>query len=233
MPRSKKKLIDRNASNAFTFRLVHRSQHDPRAADPEASKYVLHPLNMGAAASNMTLDPDELFGATAPDNDTAGSSSTPLSASADGTAEKTKQGKTKTKASGGGGGDAAAVEAEAKAEAALLRYGIYYDDGYDYMQHLREPGGANTEHVDADAAQMRKLASQANKEARLERLNLPEDVFPSAVEEKIGLLNRAAPNSDPRIDWDPDVVRLVGHAWERQEGVTLKTSADASNFASQ
>ena len=43
MPRKKTKFIDKK--NAVSFRLVHRSQRDPLAADDEAPQHVLQPLD--------------------------------------------------------------------------------------------------------------------------------------------------------------------------------------------
>ena len=40
----KRKGLRKNAEDTFTFRLVHRSQRDPRIADPQASPYVLVPV---------------------------------------------------------------------------------------------------------------------------------------------------------------------------------------------
>lgn len=176
MPRHKKKFVDKNAPNAFTFRLVHRSQRDPRAADPDAAPYLLQPVDQGAAAAGLELDPDFLFGSAG--------------------------GETATRSERKGAAEAAA-EGD---EEALLKFGIYYKDEYDYMQHLRERGGANTDFVAADSDAVAQLAA-GQRAARLERLGLPAELFPSALEEDVGLLNRAAPNSDPRLDWDPDVVR--------------------------
>lgn len=39
-----RKFVDKNDPNTHTFALIHRSQHDPRIADSEASPFVLHPV---------------------------------------------------------------------------------------------------------------------------------------------------------------------------------------------
>ena len=43
MPKKKGKFIDKK--KAISFRLVHRSQRDPLAADSEAPQHVLQPLD--------------------------------------------------------------------------------------------------------------------------------------------------------------------------------------------
>ena len=44
---TKKSFIDRNAEGVAHFHLVHRSQRDPRSADPEAPQRVLAPADLG------------------------------------------------------------------------------------------------------------------------------------------------------------------------------------------
>jgi protein LTV1 len=72
----------------------------------------------------------------------------------------------------------------AKRKEEQKKYGIYFDDDYDYLQHLRD---ANSVTVDWERTE--QLSSQATG------LKLPSSVFASKVEEDVGLLNRAAPHS--------------------------------------
>ena len=87
-------------------------------------------------------------------------------------------------------------------------YGIAYDDDYDYMQHLREPGmaGADTYFAD-EQSRFEFLARQGV--VRYGNLPLPDEVLPSVGEEEVGLLTRAVPHRGPRLDWDPDVVEAL------------------------
>lgn len=62
------------------------------------------------------------------------------------------------------------------------KYGIYFDDDYNYLQHLRETGPMEWEQVE-------------HKPKPDTKLNLPSSVFASNVEEDVGLLNKAAPQS--------------------------------------
>lgn len=72
----------------------------------------------------------------------------------------------------------------AKRKEEQKKYGIYFDDDYDYLQHLRDVNC-----VTVDWEPVERLSSQATS------LKLPSSVFASQVEEDVGLLNRAAPHS--------------------------------------
>jgi len=199
MPRKKGKFIDKK--NAVSFRLVHRSQRDPLAADEDAPQHVLQPLDGTPAIG----DPEE---------------------------------KRKTQ----------------------VKYGVFFEDEYDYMQHLRsveeyhnvhlsEPLNVPTE-VDipseeddpegmrlfrktprglvpvvnskptpgADPAKAKTTTtSAAAKEEDVvqvgdREMRLPASAFASAREGKVGLVNKGVENahpSGPLIDWDPDIVEAL------------------------
>lgn len=85
------------------------------------------------------------------------------------------------------------------------KYGVYFDDDYDYLQHLKvpEPEELVWESVENPNALKGKERVDVNP------LQLPSSVFASNVEEDVGLLNKAAPSSGPRPDWDPDVVAAL------------------------
>ena len=38
---------------------------------------------------------------------------------------------------------------------------------------------------------------------------MPSSLFASKEQMKVGLLNKAAPNRDPKFDWDPDIVAAL------------------------
>ncbi|KAI4468956.1 low-temperature viability protein ltv1-related [Holotrichia oblita] len=76
------------------------------------------------------------------------------------------------------------------------KYGIYFDDDYNYLQHLRETGPMEWEQVES-------------KPKTDTKLNLPSSVFASNVEEDVGLLNKAAPQSGLRLDLDPEIVAAM------------------------
>ncbi|KAL7021089.1 hypothetical protein ACKWTF_011747 [Chironomus riparius] len=79
------------------------------------------------------------------------------------------------------------------------KFGIFYEDDYDYLQHLKEPG-QNDVHWEE--------VPQRNEKTK-PKIQLPSSVFASEFEEKEGMLNKAAPRSGPRLDWDPDVVAAM------------------------
>ncbi|KAK7574144.1 hypothetical protein V9T40_011335 [Parthenolecanium corni] len=81
----------------------------------------------------------------------------------------------------------------------LVKYGIYFDDDYNYLQHLRDVNKTNVEWVEVPK----------NSKPEKQKLNLPSSVFASDVEEKVGLLNKAAPQSGLRLDLDPDIVAAM------------------------
>lgn len=84
------------------------------------------------------------------------------------------------------------------------KFGIYYDDGYDYLQHLRDVQSLSVEWQRVENTNVSKNSD--DKEAP--KINLPSSVFASNVEEKVGMLNKAAPVS-LQLDVDPDVVAAM------------------------
>ncbi|XP_054635798.1 protein LTV1 homolog isoform X2 [Dunckerocampus dactyliophorus] len=112
---------------------------------------------------------------------------------------------------------AAKVEAEKRQEE-QRKYGVFFDDDYDYLQHLKEASrqtelvaaGPSThfhlhddgEHDDGEEVDMVNVIPAAS-------IKLPSSVFASDFEEDVGLLNKAAPISGPRLDMDPDIVAAL------------------------
>lgn len=97
---------------------------------------------------------------------------------------------------------------EASQKTEQEKYGIFFDDDYDYLQHLRGVREAvNWDEEDLEVYTIRREDPQAGKkELRNKKLVLPSSAFESFVEEPIGLLNKAAPLTGPRPELDPDVV---------------------------
>lgn len=90
------------------------------------------------------------------------------------------------------------------------KYGVFFDDDYDYLQHLKEPTGP-AELIPSSASF--RLYNSNEREETPECPNagikLPSSVFASEFEEDVGLLNKAAPVSGPRLDLDPDIVAAL------------------------
>ncbi len=98
---------------------------------------------------------------------------------------------------------------ERKARNAEL--GIFFDDDYDYSQHLRERGLEGAETVLADLSEVDKALKEKVKQG----LVLPAEALPSQYENPVGMLSLAAPVTGPRLDMDPDIVRPA--AWGDDE----------------
>ena len=103
-----------------------------------------------------------------------------------------------------------------KTKAKEQELGIYYDDEYDYMQHLKSRDEFFESEFDLE--EVEKIVIDKN----VSKLNLPKEVFASKDEEEIGLLNKAAPHHGPRIDWDPDIVETLDDEFNHEVVYTLK-----------
>lgn len=112
------------------------------------------------------------------------------------------------------------VEAEKRREE-QRNFGVFFDDDYDYLQHLREASGTNELVASGPAPADRRLVHVRDEDEEDEEedgtdgaipaasINLPSSVFASEFEEAVGLLNKAAPISGPRLDMDPDIVAAL------------------------
>nr|CAG4650273.1 EOG090X08PQ [Sida crystallina] len=90
------------------------------------------------------------------------------------------------------------------------KYGIFFDDDYDYLQHLKDVNLTAEWELAEKSSNSRVFQAPVVKDLSSgPKLALPSSVFASAVEEDVGLLNRAAPHSGPRLDLDPDIVAAL------------------------
>jgi protein LTV1 len=64
-------------------------------------------------------------------------------------------------------------------------FGIFFDDDYDYLQHLREPG--------KQSVHWEEIPQKAKTEKEKPKIQLPSSVFASEFEEEEGLLHKAIP----------------------------------------
>ncbi|XP_036393384.1 protein LTV1 homolog [Megalops cyprinoides] len=109
------------------------------------------------------------------------------------------------------------AEAEKRREV-QRQFGVFFDDDYDYLQHLKE-ASQTTELVFSGVPQRegRLLITEDGNVVEEDvahtlpavSINLPSSVFASEFEEEVGLLNKAAPISGPRLDMDPDIVAAL------------------------
>ncbi|CAF0889479.1 unnamed protein product, partial [Didymodactylos carnosus] len=94
------------------------------------------------------------------------------------------------------------------------KFGIDFDDEYDYMQHLRDPCApperyaVEIDHTADNQDDTESIKASVHDEA-VSKLNLPSTVFESEVENDIGMLNLAAPDSGPKVHWDPDIIAAL------------------------
>lgn len=82
------------------------------------------------------------------------------------------------------------------------QFGVFFDDDYNYLQHLREPGKNEIHWI--EIPQKSKDKEQKDKP----KIQLPSSVFESEFQEKEGLLNKAA-KQGLCLDWDPEVVAAL------------------------
>lgn len=104
-------------------------------------------------------------------------------------------------AGGGMPDNAGASGSTSSCQEEKVKYGIYYDDDYDYLQHLRPRGEG-----------MLIMAEESTPTPRDDNfgiLNLPSEAFPSKYEEDIGMLNKGVLPRGPQPDWDPDIVACL------------------------
>ncbi|XP_064649507.1 protein LTV1 homolog [Lineus longissimus] len=94
------------------------------------------------------------------------------------------------------------------------KYGVFFDDGYDYLQHLKDVNEINDVEPIMEPAFVRSRDGRQEEKTDsvtegLSKLQLPSSVFGSELETDVGMLNKAAPTPGPRLDWDPDVVAAL------------------------
>uniref|UniRef100_A0A8P0TN34 Protein LTV1 homolog n=2 Tax=Canis lupus TaxID=9612 RepID=A0A8P0TN34_CANLF len=90
------------------------------------------------------------------------------------------------------------------------KYGVFFDDDYDYLQHLKEPSGpSELIPTSTISAPNRRDEKEETLVISTTGIKLPSSVFASEFEEDVGLLNKAAPVSGPRLDFDPDIIAAL------------------------
>uniref|UniRef100_A0A8C8VJ23 Protein LTV1 homolog n=1 Tax=Pelusios castaneus TaxID=367368 RepID=A0A8C8VJ23_9SAUR len=96
------------------------------------------------------------------------------------------------------------------------KYGVFFDDDYNYLQHLKEASGPSELVPSVEPGRQSRIVVTGEEKIEEEAqqipapaIKLPSSVFASEFEEDVGLLNKAAPVSGPRLDFDPDIVAAL------------------------
>ncbi|ALC40665.1 CG7686 [Drosophila busckii] len=117
----------------------------------------------------------------------------------------------------------------AKRQEEQKKFGIHFDDNYDYLQHLKKRENKIVwEYMEnPNQAKNENVGSVKNQN----RLQLPSSVFASEFEENEGMLNKAALQPGPRPDWDPEVIAALDSDFEDKEDLEddFVTQAMGSN----
>ncbi|KAH8413834.1 hypothetical protein KR222_009134, partial [Zaprionus bogoriensis] len=95
------------------------------------------------------------------------------------------------------------------------KFGIHFDDDYDYLQHLKKRENDVVWEYMENPNQAKKESEDESKARN--HLVLPSSVFATEYEESEGMLNKAALHPGPRPDWDPDVVAALDSDFEDNE----------------
>ena len=101
-------------------------------------------------------------------------------------------------------------------------FGVFYDDQYDYLQHMKTRDEFLSDNV-LDEFTL-EASAPVVKPARhpISNVKLPDVVFASKDQEEVGLLNKAAKSSGPLLDWDPDIVETLDDEFKHETVYTLK-----------
>ena len=121
-------------------------------------------------------------------------------------------------------------------------FGVFYDDDYNYMQHLKDrqapeydwsemdrflveaPEKSKAGNLSAsDNAQWKSKQKEKSKMSNVASDNLPDCVFGTeGQEEAVGLLNKAAPTGlSDLLEWDPDIVETLDDDFRHEVVLTL------------
>ncbi|CAK1543476.1 unnamed protein product [Leptosia nina] len=100
------------------------------------------------------------------------------------------------------------------------KYGIYFDDDYNYLQHLKDTKEVTLVVQPKPIHKRNQTTSQENEQVKeeeiKEKLQFPSSVFASEVEENVGLLNKAA-SQGLCLDLDPEVVAALDEDFDFED----------------
>ncbi|XP_023332626.1 protein LTV1 homolog [Eurytemora carolleeae] len=106
------------------------------------------------------------------------------------------------------------------------KFGVFYEDDYNYLQHLKDRTKVEhdweaadrfiLERGERDSASTPEPSIKDAKTRVGETISLPRVVFPSNEEEEVGLLNKAAPRGLD-LSLDPDVVAAMDDDFDYED----------------
>jgi len=106
------------------------------------------------------------------------------------------------------------------------KFGVFYDDDYNYLQHLKDRTVVEHDWSEADRfiLERKDVKSQSEDSAststarktRVGNISLPSDVFASEEVEEVGLLNKAAPRGLD-LSLDPDIVAAMDDDFDYED----------------
>jgi len=97
----------------------------------------------------------------------------------------------------------AANETDSK-EAEQKKFGIFFDDDYDYLQHLKPRGDGVLV-----MAENPNSSEKASTSKDFSGIQIPTEALPSEFEEEEGMLGKGVLPRGPQPDWDPDIVEAL------------------------
>jgi len=109
-------------------------------------------------------------------------------------------------------------------------HGVFYEDDYNYMQHMKDLTKPEYDFSEVDRfllskdsrqnAPAKQVASSSGVSRKLQEAGLElADPTGNDDEAEVGLLNLAAPRTGPLFDWDPDIVETLDDAFDGHEVV--------------
>ncbi|KAH1006731.1 hypothetical protein HUJ05_007449 [Dendroctonus ponderosae] len=94
-----------------------------------------------------------------------------------------------------------------------IKYGVYFDDEFDYLRHLKDRKDNHVHWPD----NVEELLEKRKQDRDKPKLELPSSVFPSKVEEDVGMLNKAAPVTGIQLQLDRDIVAAMDEDFDFED----------------
>lgn len=104
---------------------------------------------------------------------------------------------------------------ERKAEQA--KFGIYYDDDYDYLQHLVDVEEIPSVSLVLKDKMVSKDEMGESSGTNKPKIMLPSSVFDTGFQEKDDLIKKAALPVGPQLHWDPDIVEAMDDDFDLED----------------